>query len=205
MDKDIKFQIVLDVIINLIRNVQLKRVIESIGGKHLNLNFWRVISGNAMDTCIIEWNKLFGADRSQQAHWENIFTEEDNFKTEMLNYLEVSEDKFERYREKMRKIRDKYTAHFDLDHILSEKYKQDNYPYLDLAINSAYFYYKKVYSKLHIKTFIKKDIDGNGEMKSYKNTYPKDVENYFQKIYEDFESKYRLAIKSHEGLIEKIF
>ncbi len=192
--KDEKLRLVLEVLINLIRNIQLNRVL---GKNNPQINFWRVIYANSMDICINEWNKLFGSEKNHQTHWKNVFEESaDRFKEELIKFLEIKEDEFENYRKEMITLRDKLINHFDLSYILEKKII--NFPYLDYSLKSSFFYYNKLYEVIENKKIYNLEIDKILVL-------PEDVEAYAEKIYLDFEDKFNSAFVNHKNLIEKVY
>jgi hypothetical protein len=98
--------------------------------------FWRVVNGNFIDTCVLEWCKLLGDAKGQHC-WERVVSDKAKFKADLLKYLNVSDAEFEDFRLKMREYRDKFVAHLDSDLIM-------NIPTLDLARRSVEFYHAHV-------------------------------------------------------------
>jgi hypothetical protein len=102
----------------------------------LSENFWRVVSGNAIDICVLEWCKLF-ADPNGKHHWSSIVTDPAKFKAELLRLLGIDEAGLDNEIEVMRKYRDKFLAHLDSDETM-------NIPGLDIAKQSVWFYFDYV-------------------------------------------------------------
>ena len=96
-------------------------------------NFWRVVSGNCIDTCVLEWCKLF-ADPRGEHYWRKIVSDPARFQKELLYHLGVDEAAFGKEIEVMRRYRDKFLAHLDSDEVM-------NIPCLDIAKKSIWFYY----------------------------------------------------------------
>lgn len=96
-------------------------------------SFWRVISGNAIDMCVLEWCKLF-ADPKDKHHWSRIVTDPAKFNAELLCYLGIDEAAFDKEIEVMRRYRDKFLAHLDSDEVM-------NIPSLEIAKQSVWFYF----------------------------------------------------------------
>jgi hypothetical protein len=53
-------------------------------------NFWRAVSGNFIDICVLEWCKLF-ADPNGKHHWSKIVSDPTSFKTQLLDHLGIDE------------------------------------------------------------------------------------------------------------------
>jgi len=102
-------------------------------------NFFRVANGNFIDTCVLEWCKLF-ADKRGKHCWTNVVGDKIGFKAELLQYLRVDEAAFEGEIAIMHRYRDKFIAHLDSDEIM-------NIPGLDIAKRAAWFYYAYVVAK----------------------------------------------------------
>jgi hypothetical protein len=96
-------------------------------------SFWRVVNGNFIDTCILEWCKLLGDTKGQHS-WMRVVSDKEQFKTELLKHLSVSEVQFEDFRQEMREYRDKFIAHLDSELVM-------NIPKLDVAKRSVEFYH----------------------------------------------------------------
>jgi len=79
--------------------------------------FWVTANGNFLDHCVLEWCKLF-ADRRGKHHWRKVVTDHDAFFAGLLEALKLTEAEFDGYIEEMRKYRDKFVAHLDLDEIM---------------------------------------------------------------------------------------
>jgi hypothetical protein len=122
-----------------LRNLAYYRV----GGKHPTgwkdpplgptASFWRIVNGNFIDACVLEWCKLIGDAKGQHC-WERVVSDKAKFKAELFKHLNVSESQFEKFRLEMREYRDKFIAHLDSELVM-------NIPTLDLARKSVEFYH----------------------------------------------------------------
>ena len=45
--------------------------------------FWATVNGNCLDTCVLEWCKLFG-NRNDDHHWHQLADCKDKFREEMF-------------------------------------------------------------------------------------------------------------------------
>jgi hypothetical protein len=125
-----------------LRNVAYYRV----GGKHPTgwkdpplgptASFWRIVNGNFIDACVLEWCKLIGDAKGQHC-WERVVSDKTKFKAEMLEHVNVSEVEFEKFRKEMCEYRNKFIAHLDSELVM-------NIPTLDLAKKSVEFYHAYV-------------------------------------------------------------
>jgi hypothetical protein len=61
MDRKQQLFDVVEVLVNLVRNIRLRRELHSVCANP-PLNFWRVIYGDLTDIAVLEWCKLFGSD-----------------------------------------------------------------------------------------------------------------------------------------------
>jgi hypothetical protein len=98
--------------------------------------YWRTITSNGLDVCILEWCKLF-ADPKDLHHWRHIVSTPDFFEANLYKRLRCSATRFEEYRLAVREYRDKFVAHLD-SHLVME------IPNLDLALSAACIYYEHV-------------------------------------------------------------
>jgi hypothetical protein len=53
-------------------------------------NFWRAMSGNCIDICVLEWCKLF-VEPSGKHYWGNIVSDPADFKARLLKELGIDE------------------------------------------------------------------------------------------------------------------
>jgi len=162
----------------------MKRVLEA-ADPNPELNFWRLIHGNQLDVSVLEWCKVFGSD-SETTHWKNIVPsiEHDQFRTELLQYLGKSRGEFDQYWKSMKQYRDRQVAHYE------ELPPGTNYPILDSAITSAYFYYKYLITELRVL--------GN-------NNYPDDLEEYCSRFIQQTNEITEKLIAATLGRQEKVW
>lgn len=127
---------------DLVRSAHLKRSLAAIDADP-NLNFWRIIYGNLLDISVLEWCKIFGTN-SEPTHWKNIVPEDDHdsFRQDLLKNIGVDHEAWGSYRGELKTYRDTRIAH----HI--EELSPQNYPQLDLALQSSYFYYDYLIKRL---------------------------------------------------------
>jgi len=98
--------------------------------------YWKTVTSNCLDVCILEWCKLF-ADPSDPHHWRNVVSIPSAFERDLYRRMRVSAGRFEVYRISMRRYRDKFLAHLDSDLVME-------IPTLDLALSSACIYYSHI-------------------------------------------------------------
>ena len=115
------------------RNMAYYRAGRIVNDINFNSNFWNTVNGNFLDVCVLEWLKLFGEKNGKQS-WENVITENDVFKKDLLKTLKITEDEFSLYINQMRKYRDKFIAHLDSD-------KVADIPNLQIALESVIHFY----------------------------------------------------------------
>ena len=106
---------------------------------HPQVNFWRVMNGNCIDICVLEWCKLF-ADTKGKHHWGKIVTEPGVFTTGLLSHVGLSEAGFDQEIEAMKVYRDKFVAHLDCEHTM-------NIPMQDIAKKSVWFYHAQIVAR----------------------------------------------------------
>lgn len=98
--------------------------------------FWKTANGNFLDTCVLEWCKLFGDVRGMH-YWKKVITDDSKFFAGLLKHLSISEAELESYVKEMRTYRDKFVAHLDSELVM-------NIPKLDLAKKSVLHLYKYI-------------------------------------------------------------
>jgi hypothetical protein len=76
------------------------------------LSFFRLYDGCLMDAAVIAWCKLFGNDR-EKTHWRRLF--QDPCKATVKAALLTVEPEFDDLVQRIRRYRDTYVAHHDLD------------------------------------------------------------------------------------------
>jgi len=120
---------------HLTRSVMLKRALTAAEPKPC-LNFWRLIYGSQLDIAVIEWCKLFGSD-AEATHWKKLVPESNHaaFRSTLLTSIGRSPNEWKHYWHEMKKYRDNIAAHHN------SSTRVNNYPRLDIALSSSYFYY----------------------------------------------------------------
>jgi hypothetical protein len=98
--------------------------------------YWKTVTSNCLDVCILEWCKLF-ADPNDPHHWRNVVSIPSKFEGDLYKRVRVSSSRFEAYRIATRRYRDKFVAHLDSDLVME-------IPTLDLALTAARIYYSHV-------------------------------------------------------------
>jgi hypothetical protein len=125
---------------SFVRNLAYYRVGWSEEHKHLlamnNGDFWRVVNGNFIDTCVLEWCKLFGESKGE-FHWKKIISDPVSFKVGLLLQAGLDEDGFNREINIFREYRDKWVAHLDTE-------RAGFIPALEIAKKAVWFYYARV-------------------------------------------------------------
>lgn len=119
--------------------------------------FWITVNGNFYDFCVLEWCKLF-ADPKDKHCWKKTVEDVEQFQTELLNDLGMTEDAYEDYLKAMRKYRDKFVAHLDSDN-------RADLPHLDSAQKAVSVYYA------HLLELDKQE--------GFLGTLPRSIEEYF--------------------------
>lgn len=125
---------------SFVRNLAYYRVGWSAEHKHLlgtnNGDFWRVVNGNFIDTCVLEWCKLFG-DKKGEFYWKRIVSDPVSFKAGLLLHAGLNEDAFNKEINTFREYRDKWVAHLDTE-------RTGFIPALEVAKKAVWFYYAHI-------------------------------------------------------------
>jgi hypothetical protein len=102
----------------------------------LDVNFWRVVNGNFIDLCVLEWCKLFGETRGEH-HWKRVVSNPQDFEEALLKHLKIALSDFKKEISTIRRYRDKFVAHLDSDEIA-------DVPGLEIALRSVSFYHARI-------------------------------------------------------------
>jgi len=120
-------------LVAVVRSVQMKRALSEVCPEP-TLVYWQVIHGDLLDVAVVEWCKIFGADR-EPTHWKKVVDDHDSFRRELLTFVGVDDATWSEYWKTMKAYRDAEVAH---------KFKNPDlthYPSLEIALQSSYFYY----------------------------------------------------------------
>lgn len=119
------------------RNLAYYRVGRNSGNNRFkgsrDADFWTVLNSNFIDTCVLEWCKLF-ADKNAKHYWARIVRTSVKFKSELLQHLGLTEGQFDAEIESILRYRNKFVAHLDSDRVMQV-------PKLDVIKASASFYH----------------------------------------------------------------
>jgi hypothetical protein len=96
--------------------------------------FWITLNGNFIDTCMLEWCKLFG-DLNAKHHWAKCVSNQPAFLNGLCVELRITPEQFEAFRLEVRAYRDKFVAHLDNLNTMQ-------IPRLQPAIESVEFLYQ---------------------------------------------------------------
>lgn len=97
-------------------------------------DFWLTSSGNFLDTCVLDWCKLF-ADKRAKHYWEGLVSDKQAFLAGLLKALGISETEFSEIIRDIRRYRDKFIAHLDDQNVME-------IPDLKVPKDSTMFLYK---------------------------------------------------------------
>ena len=134
--------------------------------------FWRTVSNNFLDHCGLEWCKLF-VERKGKHCWRNVISDANAFESSLLRGAKINAVDFQELVGKIRRYRDKFVAHLDLEIIM-------DIPELEPAWRCVLFYHEYVLANetrtgdypdlpndlLHYLEFCTNDAD-----KSYQRIY----------------------------------
>jgi len=169
-------------LVNVTRSAQLKRSLTSVESDPA-LNFWRVIYGNLLDVAVLEWCKIFGTN-AEPAHWKKIVTDHDAFQKDLLALLKIDKATWTMYWDELKNYRNKSIAHH------CKEGGPENYPKLDLALESSYYYY----------AYLIKELRVFGRSK-----FPDDLREYSEKFARQATDIARKALTATSGITEKVY
>jgi hypothetical protein len=129
-------------LVHVTRSIMMKRALTAVDPDP-HLNFWRLIYGNQLDIAVVEWCKIFGSD-SEATHWKKVVPTVDHgrFRTDLLVSAGIAGRAWTSYWKEMKTYRDNLAAHHN------SAVRVPNFPKLDVALKSSYFYYRYVIKEL---------------------------------------------------------
>jgi|SRR5579859_969727 len=129
-------------LVHVVRSIGLKRSLTAVDS-HPRLNFWRLIYGNQLDISVIEWCKVFGSG-AEATHWKKLVPMRDHsrFRSSLLAYASLTQGEWASYWKKMKEYRDNLAAHHN------SAVRVPNFPKLDVALDSSFFYYAYIIGEL---------------------------------------------------------
>ncbi len=171
-------------LVHLARSTEMKRALTEVDPKP-HLNFWRLIHGNQLDIAVLEWCKVFGSD-GEATHWKKIVppASHDQFRDSLFAAVGVTAEEWVAYWNEMKTYRDNQVAH----HI--ELNTDSNYPVLDLALKSSFFYY----------SYLIKELRSLGETR-----YPDDLQTYCEAFEKQAREIAATAAASTAAIKERVF
>lgn len=95
---------------------------------------------NAIDLAVLDWFHLFGY-HNDDLHWKRIAHDIEAFRNGLYDYLEVSKDEWESYRDEIKEYRDKDVAHIEVRLV-------SNVPEMTIALKAVNYYYRFVLREL---------------------------------------------------------
>jgi hypothetical protein len=147
------------------------------------LNLWRLIYGILLDTAVLEWCKVFGAD-SEPTHWKKVVADPDAFRARLLEVLGRDPDSWREYRDHLKQYRDNFIAHQDNQTAVA------TFPDLTLALEASYYYYEYLIAEWR---------------RMGEERFPDDLREYARRYVEQARSNVRLALEATRGIREHVF
>jgi hypothetical protein len=174
-------------IASVVRSIHLKRALVAVDPEP-KLNFWRLIHASLLDVAVLDWCKLFGSDDEQRqpVHWKNMIADKQKFKDSMFSTLNIDETAWKSYWNEMKRYRDTHVAHLDFN----RRAEVTHYPTLQLAVESASFYYEQVLPQWRAL--------GRGD-------FPDDVRAYCTAFEEQSKMIAKVALDSTNNLQEQVY
>lgn len=140
-------------------------------------NWWILIYNNFFDIAILEWCKVFGTD-SEPTHWKNLIADHDAFRQGLLSALGTDQASYAAYWETMMSYRNELLAH----RFTNPSVK--NYPTLDFALKSSFYYYSILIKML--------------------KRYPDDLKDYYDRSFRQAVKFAELSYHSTKALKESV-
>lgn len=171
-------------LVHIARSAGIKRALTLVEPEP-NLNFWRLILGNQLDTAVLEWCKVFGTD-DEPTHWKKVVPPENHnqFRDRLFEATGTTSRAWAVYWGEMTTYRNLQVAH----HI--ELNPDTNYPVLDIALKSSYCYYD----------YLIKELRSLGETR-----YPDNLQSYYELFTHQAREIASKAISSTAAIIEQVY
>ena len=135
-------------------------------------NYWIYCYNNSIDMAVLDWCHLFG-NAEDELHWRNVISNVEDFRNDLLTFLDISFEDWEQYWNTVKDYRDKDVAHIEVRPVT-------NVPTMKLGITAVGFYYNSIISELR------------GFNDKYQ-VYPDDFFKYMQR----YSEKAELFVESH--------
>lgn len=171
-------------LVSVVRCVQIKRAITECQDNP-ELNFWRVILGNMLDTAVLDWCRIFGTD-GEPTHWKRVVPadQHDAFRTALLGKLGITAAGWAEYRDHLKVYRDEHVSHV----VRPSKIQQ--YPSMDLALKASFHYYSYLIHEM------RKPVKHDG--------LPDDLEAYSEEFLKQAKRIAQKAVDATDGFAEAV-
>ena len=124
--------IILHLHANFVRNYAIRKAIQDNYSLLKHNNLWHILSNSCLDTAVINWCSLFGANK-EATHWKNCSLRGvTDFENQILNVSSINWAEFKELHSAILDYRDRAAAHIDLKHW------QVNVPFMHNALEVAY-------------------------------------------------------------------
>ncbi|MEI7994354.1 MAG: hypothetical protein WCH01_05570 [Methylococcaceae bacterium] len=173
-------------IVQIVRCIHFKRELSKLDPEP-HLNFWRLIHGGLLDLSVLEWTKIFGSN-GEPTHWKcgDIVDDHDTFRRELLIRTGLTQEEWNTYWNDMKSYRNEEISH----HFDNLSRKCQNYPTLDVALISCYFYYE----------YLIKKAREHGEAK-----FPDNLGDYCKKFSAQTRAIAKLALEATANCKEEVW
>lgn len=106
----------------------------------LRNNYFIYSFNNFIDLAVLDFCHLFGS-HSDDLHWKKIVKNPDDFKSNLLKELKLTDEEWKKYRESVKEYRDKDVAHIEIR-------PTSNVPDMTIATKAIVFYYNSIIQEL---------------------------------------------------------
>jgi len=149
----------------------------------LKQNFWIATYNNAIDQAVLSWFHLFGY-HNDDLHWKKVVDDKQKFRDGLYNYLNITENEFTTYWQKIKDYRDKDIAHFEIR-------PMRNIPEMSIALKATNYYYKIILKELSLYN-------------DYSN-WPIDLIEYHQRSLEQAKNIVSVAYEASKNIKETVY
>ncbi len=148
-----------------------------------NQNYWILIYNNFLDIAVMEWCKIFGSNK-EPTHWKTLVDDHDIFRQNLLKALNIDDAAWKSYWMGMKDYRDTQVAHHQYNPNIT------HYPNLNIALESSFYYYNWLISKLRSLAI---------------SSFPDDLKDYYSRFVDQALNFADVSFQATKDIKERVF
>jgi len=150
---------------------------------NFNQNYWILIYNNFLDIAVMEWCKIFGSYK-EPTHWKTVVDDHDIFRQNLLKALNIDDAAWKSYWMSMKDYRDIQVAHHQYNPNVT------HYPNLNIALESSFYYYNWLISKLRSLGI---------------HSFPDDLKDYYSRFVDQALNFADVSFQATKDIKERVF